>query len=92
MRSRITTVATTCCICATIALSGCTTYYKVSDPGTGRAYYTTKIKEHRSSGGISFEDMGTGAQVTMQNSVVQKVSSDQAKKGAAAAPEEDKSE
>jgi hypothetical protein len=54
------------------ALAGCTTYYKVSDPGTGQEYYTTKVKEQK-GGAIKFEDEKTGSHVTMQSSVVKEI-------------------
>jgi hypothetical protein len=58
------------------ALTGCTTYYKVSDPGTGHEYYTTKVKKER-GGAIKFDDEKTGSHVTMQSSVVKEISEDE---------------
>ena len=54
-------------------LAGCTSYYKVTDPGTGTSYYTTDIKK-RSSGAIELTDKKTNKQVTLQNSEIEKLS------------------
>jgi len=65
---------------ATAALTaGCATYYRVTDPGTGRAYYTEKVE--RKNGTIMFKDAKTGAEVTMTSSVVLEVSKDEYEKG-----------
>jgi uncharacterized protein YceK len=65
---------------AAVLLAGCATYYRVTDPGTGRAYYTEKIQ--RKNGTIMFKDAKTGAEVTMTSSVVMEVSSEEFQKGA----------
>jgi hypothetical protein len=66
-------------------LAGCTSYYKVSDPGTGRAYYTTNVKSER-GGAVKFTDMHGAGTVTMQNSVVLKVTEAEAMNPPANAP------
>lgn len=58
-------------------LAGCTTYYQVSDPSTGRTYYTTKLK--KKSGSTVFKDASTGSEVSIQNSEISKVTKDQYK-------------
>jgi hypothetical protein len=50
--------------------------YKVSDPATGKEYYTTKVKE-RKGGAIKFEDEKTGSHVTTQSSVVKEISEEE---------------
>ena len=66
-------------VLAAVLLAGCATYYRVTDPGTGRAYYTEKVE--RKNGTIMFKDAKTGAEVTMTSSVVLEVSSDEFHKG-----------
>jgi uncharacterized protein YceK len=66
-------------VLAAALLAGCASYYRVTDPATGRAYYTEKID--RTNGTIVFKDAKTGAEVTMTSSVVLQVSSEEFHKG-----------
>jgi hypothetical protein len=66
-------------VLAAVLMAGCATYYKVTDPSSGRAYYTEKVQ--RKNGTIMFKDAKTGAEVTMTSSVVLEVSSDEFQKG-----------
>jgi uncharacterized protein YceK len=66
-------------VLAAVLVAGCASYYKVTDPATGRAYYTEKVE--RTNGTIMFKDAQTGAEVTMTSSVVLEVSSDEFRKG-----------
>lgn len=52
---------------------GCTTYYRISDQATGRAYYTTDY-DLTDSGAVVFEDAKSLSKVTLQSSEVSKVS------------------
>ena len=52
---------------------GCTTYYKVTDPTTGKTYYTTELKQ-KGNGSASLKDGRTGNTVNLQNSEISKVS------------------
>jgi hypothetical protein len=54
-------------------LAGCASYYRVSDPGSGRQYYTTKIEKSR-DGNVSFKDAKSGSEVTLQSSEVKEIS------------------
>jgi hypothetical protein len=69
-----------CCLACAVAftLSGCATYYKVTDPGSGRAYYTDNI-DHKGSGIICFKDENTKQQVTLSASEVIEITKDQYK-------------
>ena len=58
-----------------VFLAGC--YYRVTDPRTGKAYYTREIK-HTQSGAVKFIDMHTGAKVVLQDSEVQEVAQTEA--------------
>lgn len=68
------TLATLCL--AAIFAGGCTTYYKVTDPTTGKAYYTTDLRQ-MGSGAAELKDARTGATVTLQNSEVEKITKEQ---------------
>jgi hypothetical protein len=61
-------------------LSGCTSYYKVHDPSTGRDYYTTKL-DQKKSGAASLTDGRTGSTVNIQNSEIQKITKEQYTQG-----------
>lgn len=55
-------------IAAALVAAGCaSTYYKVTDLGSGRAYYTDQVVQHP-GGGVSLVDARTGDNVTLQNS------------------------
>ena len=63
-----------CVVAAAVGLAGgCAKYYQVTDPSTGKVYYTTSMKEQR-GGAVSLKDGRTGAEVTVQNSEVQTIS------------------
>ena len=55
-----------------VLASACTTYYQVTDPTTGKEYYTTKIDQMR-SGSKEFVDANTGSTVTIQNAEVKEI-------------------
>ena len=63
---------------AIFSLSGCTTYYKVADPVSGKSYYTTSVDQNK-SGVTKLVDARTGSKVTIQNSEVTKISKDEYK-------------
>ena len=68
-----------------VFLGGCTTYYKVTDPTTGKVYYTTELK-HKSSGAATLKDARTGNKISLQNSEVQKVKKEEFESGKNTAP------
>jgi hypothetical protein len=81
MRSMIKAVVLFLAVAAgAAALSGCTSYYKVTDPTTGRVYYTTQLKQ-LDSGAVELTDAGTGGKVSLQNSSVQKINKDRYESG-----------
>jgi hypothetical protein len=63
-------------VLAMMFAAGCTSYYKVSDPTTGKDYYTTEVKK-RGSGAVTIKDAATGDDVTIQNSHVSKVTKEE---------------
>jgi hypothetical protein len=59
-------------------LAACTTYYKVTDPTSQKVYYTTEVEKEK-GGSVALKDANSGAQVTIQNSEVIEISSDEYK-------------
>lgn len=68
-------------------VGGCTSYYKVHDPTTGRDYYTTDLRE-KSGGAATLKDGRTGNTVNLQNSEVQQITKEQYEAGRFTAPKE----
>ena len=54
-------------------VAGCTNYYRVTDPSTGKAYYTTKVDAGK-GGAVKIKDEKTGSMVTLQASEVKEIS------------------
>ncbi|HKT33516.1 MAG TPA: hypothetical protein VJR03_01710 [Nitrospira sp.] len=72
-----------------IAVAGCSSHYRVTDPASGKIYYTTKINEAGRGGAVKIKDERTGSTVTLQSSEIKEISSDEyeaALKGEPAAP------
>jgi hypothetical protein len=61
---------------AACSLAGCA-HYKVTDPSSGKVYYTDSVDRDKKQGRVSFTDAKTGADVTLQSSDVQKISKDE---------------
>jgi hypothetical protein len=57
------------------------TYYRVTDPASGRMYYTTDISRRGSA--VEFTDAKSGSSVILQNSEVKEISSDDYQKNTA---------
>lgn len=62
---------------ALLATTACTKYYAVSDPNSGKTYYTTDYKS-KGDGAVTFDSMHTGEQVVLQSSAIKEVSKEQA--------------
>jgi hypothetical protein len=69
--------------CALLATGCASTYYKVTDPASGKVFYTEEVKAE-SSGAVKLKDARSKAVVTLQNSEVIEISEDQYKAGLAA--------
>ena len=68
--------------CVFLSAVGCASYYAVTDPTTGKTYYTTNDKfKQADSGATSFVDARTGDQVTLQNTQVAKITQQQFENG-----------
>jgi len=65
-----------------LVVLGCASYYRVKDPQTGNVYYTEKF-EYVSGGALRLMDARTNSLVTIQNSEVKEISSDEFQKGLA---------
>jgi len=64
--------------CLALLLAGCASYYKVTDPTSGKNYYAKSVKE-KSDGSVRFKDESTGGNVTLQSSEVLEISKDEFK-------------
>ena len=63
-----------CILCGLMA-AGCSThYYRVTDPGSGKTYYTNKFERVWQGGAVNFEDAQSGISVTLQSSEVKELS------------------
>jgi uncharacterized protein YceK len=69
-----------CCLTLLVvtALMGCASYYKITDPASGKVYYTEDI-DKTGSGTILFKDEVTKSQVTLPTSEVLEITEDQYK-------------
>ncbi len=70
-------------LCVGLLVGGCATYYKVTDPESGKEYYTQKIDNVR-GGAVKMMDARTGSIITLQNSEVKEISEKEYKTGLAA--------
>ena len=77
---------TAVCLLA-LSAAGCTKYYKVTDPTTGKTYFTTDLKRS-STGGVVLKDGRTGNTVNIQNSESNEITKEEFDAGRFAAPKE----
>ena len=57
-------------VCAAAMLSGCTTYYEVTDPTTDKTYYTTELERNR-DGSVELKDTNSGKMVSKRELLAQ---------------------
>jgi uncharacterized protein YceK len=70
-------------LCIGLLVGGCATYYKVTDPQSGKEYYTKEI--HNLSGSaVRVKDDRSGKNVSLQISEVKEISQKEYKDGIAA--------
>ena len=62
------------------ALSGCASYYRVTDPSTSKVYYAKEIKK-LSGGAVRIKDEKAGDEVTLQNSEIKKIEKEEFNQG-----------
>ena len=60
--------------------SGCTSYYRITDQSTRRAYFTTGY-DTTSSGAVQFYDQKSRADVTLQSSEIIEITKDDFESG-----------
>ena len=65
----------------TITVAGCSSYYRVTDPASGKTYYTTKIDNAGRAGAVKIKDEKTGSMVTLQSSEVKEISEEEYEAG-----------
>ncbi len=70
-------------LCAGLVVAGCASYYKITDPQSGKVYYSEDV-ETMSGGAVKVKDARTGSTVTLQNSEVKEIDSAEYKAGLAA--------
>ena len=74
-------IASTALLAIVLVTAGCTTYYRVTDPSSGKIFYTTEVK--RSGSAVMFKDAKSGSDVTLQASEVREITSDDFNKNTA---------
>jgi hypothetical protein len=74
-------IASTALLAIVLVTAGCTTYYRVTDPSSGKIFYTTDVK--RSGSAVMFKDAKSGSDVTLQASEVREITSDDFNKNTA---------
>jgi len=62
-------------------VAGCTNYYRVTDPASGKNYYTTEVKDAGKSGAVKIKDDRSGSMVTLQSSEVKEITSEEYEAG-----------
>lgn len=65
----------------TMLVLGCTNHYRVTDPTSGKVYYTTKVSDAGRAGAVRIKDEKTGSTVTLQSSEVKKISEEEYEAG-----------
>lgn len=57
-------------------LFGCTNYYRITNPSTGKAYYTSEL-DKKGDGVLEFTDARTGEKVTLPGSEVREITKEE---------------
>ncbi|HSA86888.1 MAG TPA: hypothetical protein VLA67_00920 [Nitrospiraceae bacterium] len=64
-----------------VGVAGCSSHYRVTDPSSGKTYYTTKIDNAGRAGAVKIKDEKTGSTVTLQSSEVKEISAEEYEAG-----------
>jgi hypothetical protein len=75
MMRALRVTASTALLAIVLATAGCTTYYRVTDPSSGKMFYTDDVK--RSGSAVMFKDAKSGSEVTLQASEVKEIPQDE---------------
>lgn len=62
---------------AGLVVSGCSSYYSVTDAATKKVFYTPKLDHNKKQSSVTFVDARSGAMTTVTNGTVGKLSRDQ---------------
>jgi hypothetical protein len=73
--------ASTALLAIVLATAGCTTYYRVTDPSSGKTFYTNDVR--RSGSAVMFKDAKSDSEVTLQASEVKEITQDEFTKNTA---------
>ena len=84
MRTHLLTGLVSCGLILVVA--GCSSHYRVTDPSSGKTYYTTKIDNAGRAGAVKIKDEKTGSTVTLQSSEVKEISAEEYEAGLKAQP------
>ncbi len=76
---KVGTTARWVVIAGAVLVAGCASYYKVTDPSSGRTFYTEKIDRPKGQTTIMFKDAKTGAEITLPSSEVLEIPSNEYK-------------
>jgi hypothetical protein len=79
MRRRFLLLGLACAIVFTLAGCATTKYYKVTDPISGRVYYTDNVQRKGDGGAVRFKDAVSRTEVTLSASEVMEITQDQFK-------------
>jgi len=60
-----------------VLAAGCSSNYRVTDPASGKNYYTNKVEDAGRGGAVKFKDEKTGSLITLQSSEVKEISGDE---------------
>lgn len=74
---KIGTIVRWSVVATAVWVAGCASYYKVTDPASGRTFYTEKVERGKGQTTIMFKDAKSGAEVTLPASEVLEIPSDE---------------
>jgi len=73
-RKNIILQAITALTLAVILFAGCARFYEVTDPQSGKIFYTRDV-DYKKGGAVGFKDAKTGSKIVLQSSDVKKLKS-----------------
>jgi hypothetical protein len=76
---KLGTISRWAVVASLVLIAGCASYYRITDPGSGRTFYTEKVERPKGQTTIMFKDAKTGAEITLPSSEVLEISSDEYK-------------
>ena len=59
-----------------LSVTGCASYYRVTQPGSEHVYYTDKV-DRKDSGVVVFKDAATQMEITLPASQIEKITKEQ---------------